>query len=131
MKREIFEFLFGLRRHINEGNDDVLFFADDVISLDVGVNWSAALPLAAYFSSVATRDTPPQPVISIRELNCELQLPAATPSNKAIKGMHFHAYSRLRNAWRASVLATIGGKVSTAPSLFTDQGMKFVTQCGF
>lgn len=60
---------------------------------------------------------PPPPVISMppRELIYELHLPAATPSNNAIKGMHFHAYKKLRNGWRASVLAAIGGKVPAAP----------------
>ena len=50
-----------------------------------------------------------------RELIYELHLPAATPSNNAIKGMHFHAYKKLRNGWRTSVLAAIGGKVPEAP----------------
>ena len=50
-----------------------------------------------------------------RELIYELHLPAATPSNNAIKAMHFHAYKKLRNGWRASVLAAIGGKAPTAP----------------
>ena len=50
----------------------------------------------------------------LRELIYELHLPAATPSNNAIKGMHFHAYKKLRNGWRASVLAAIGGKVPVA-----------------
>ncbi|MDN2702006.1 hypothetical protein O0881_08370 [Janthinobacterium sp. SUN100] len=45
----------------------------------------------------------------------ELHLPAATPSNNAIKGMHFHAYKKLRNSWRASVLAAIGGQLPAAP----------------
>ena len=36
-------------------------------------------------------------------------------SNNAIKGMHFHAYKKLRNGWRASVLAAIGGKVPAVP----------------
>jgi hypothetical protein len=35
--------------------------------------------------------------MSLRELIYELHLPAATPSNNAIKGMHFHAYRKLRN----------------------------------
>jgi hypothetical protein len=51
----------------------------------------------------------------LRELIYELHLPAATPSNNAIKGMHFHAYKKLRNGWRASVLAAIEGKVPAAP----------------
>ena len=54
--RESFEFLFGLIRHIDEGNDDVLFFADDGSSLDVGVNWCAALP--AYFNCLAKTSSP-------------------------------------------------------------------------
>ena len=54
--RESFEFLFGLLRHLDEGNDDVLFFADDGSSLDVGVNWCAALP--AYFNCLAKTSSP-------------------------------------------------------------------------
>jgi hypothetical protein len=54
--RESFEFLFGLLSHIDEGNDDVLFFADDGSSLDVGVNWRAALP--AYFRCLAETSSP-------------------------------------------------------------------------
>ncbi|PJJ18863.1 hypothetical protein CLU90_2070 [Janthinobacterium sp. 67] len=50
-----------------------------------------------------------------RELIYELHLATATPSNNAIKGMHFHAYKKLRNGWRASVLAAIGGKLPAAP----------------
>ena len=51
----------------------------------------------------------------LRELIYELHLPAVTPSNNAIKGMHFHAYKKLRNRWRASVLAEIGCKMPAAP----------------
>jgi hypothetical protein len=50
-----------------------------------------------------------------RELVYELHLPEPTPSNNAIKGMHFHAYKKLRNGWRASVLAAIGGKAPSTP----------------
>ncbi len=49
--RDCFELLFALLRHIDEGNDDVLFFADDGSSLDVGVNWRVVLP--AYFACLA------------------------------------------------------------------------------
>lgn len=48
---ESFEFLFGLLSHIDEGDDDVLFFADDGSSLDVGVDWRIAL--TAYFNCLA------------------------------------------------------------------------------
>ena len=50
-----------------------------------------------------------------RELIYELHLPEPTPSNNAIKGMHFHAYKKLRNGWRSSVLAAIGGMMPAAP----------------
>jgi hypothetical protein len=53
--------------------------------------------------------------MSPRELIYELHLPEPTPSNNAIKGMHFHAYKKLRNGWRASVLAAIDGKAPEAP----------------
>lgn len=72
-------------------------------------------PILFFFQSLY--EIPPPPEISMppRELIYELHLPAATPSNNAIKGMHFHAYKKLRNGWRASVLAAIGGKVPAAP----------------
>ena len=50
-----------------------------------------------------------------RELIYELHLPKPTLSNNAIKGMHFQAYKKLRNSWRASVLAAIGGKAPASP----------------
>ncbi|NHZ79554.1 hypothetical protein F2P44_09720 [Massilia sp. CCM 8695] len=51
-----FELLFGLLSHIDKGNDDVLFFANDGSSLDVGVDWRAALP--AYFRCLAKASSP-------------------------------------------------------------------------
>lgn len=48
---QAFEALFSLLRYIDEGNDDVLFFADDGGALSVGVEWSRALP--AYFLCLA------------------------------------------------------------------------------
>jgi hypothetical protein len=50
-----------------------------------------------------------------RKLLYELHLPEPTPSNNAIKGMHFHAYKKLRNGWRTNVLAAIGGNAPTTP----------------
>ncbi len=49
--RDCFELLFALLRRIDEGHDDVLFFANDGSSLDVGVNWRVVLP--AYFECLA------------------------------------------------------------------------------
>jgi hypothetical protein len=54
--RDAFELLFALLRHIDAGNDDVLAFADDGSSLDVGVNWRVVLP--AYFSCLAKTSSP-------------------------------------------------------------------------
>jgi hypothetical protein len=49
--RDSFELLFALLRHIDEGHDELLFFADEGSSLDVGVNWRVVLP--AYFKCLA------------------------------------------------------------------------------
>ncbi len=54
--REAFELLFGLLRHIDEGNDDVVFFADEGGSWAVGVDWRAVLP--AYFRCLAASALP-------------------------------------------------------------------------
>ena len=45
--REAFELLFKLLRHIDEGNDDIIFFADEGGSWQVGVDWRTVFP--AYF----------------------------------------------------------------------------------
>lgn len=37
--------LFGLLDHIDEGHDDVIFFADEGGSWEVGVDWSWVLPV--------------------------------------------------------------------------------------
>ncbi|MGH9897092.1 MAG: hypothetical protein ACREA0_34870 [bacterium] len=49
--RGAFDLLFGLLRHIDEGHDDVIFFADEAGSWQVGVDWRTALP--AYFRCLA------------------------------------------------------------------------------
>ena len=49
--RDAFERLFNLLRHLDKGNDDLLFFADDGGSLDIGVDWHAVFPV--YFRCVA------------------------------------------------------------------------------
>ncbi len=40
--REAFELLFGLLRRIDEGEDDIIFFADEAGSWQVGVDWPKA-----------------------------------------------------------------------------------------
>jgi hypothetical protein len=54
--RESFDLLFGLLRRIDEGNDDVIFFADEAGSWQVGVDWRTALP--AYFRTLAETASP-------------------------------------------------------------------------
>lgn len=54
--REAFELLFGLLRHIDEGHDDVTFFADEGGSWQLGVEWRTVLP--AYFQCLAEGASP-------------------------------------------------------------------------
>jgi hypothetical protein len=39
------DMLFGLLTHIDEGRDDVIFFADEGDSWQVGVDWAKVLPV--------------------------------------------------------------------------------------
>lgn len=43
--REALEIIFGLLRHIDECLDDVVFFADEAGSWQVGVDWKTVLPV--------------------------------------------------------------------------------------
>lgn len=43
------------------------------------------------------------------ELKFELALPAETPSNNVIKGMHYHVYKTTRRNWRLMVQAALKG----------------------
>lgn len=43
-----------------------------------------------------------------------MRLDEATPSNNTVKGMHFHAYKKLRQSFSAKVLAALGGKSPAA-----------------
>jgi hypothetical protein len=43
--REAMDLLFGLLNHIDEGRDDVIFFADEGGSWQVGVDWAKVLPV--------------------------------------------------------------------------------------
>lgn len=49
--REAFELLFGMLRHIDQCHDDVIFFADEGGSWNVGVPWRVVVP--AYFRCLA------------------------------------------------------------------------------
>ena len=50
------DILFGLLGHIDECLDDVIFFADEGGSWQVGVDWAKVLP--AHFTVLSTTATP-------------------------------------------------------------------------
>jgi hypothetical protein len=54
--REAIEICFGLLRHIDECLDDVIFFADEGGSWQVGVDWDKVLP--AYFVCLSSTAQP-------------------------------------------------------------------------
>ena len=54
--REAFEILFGLLDYIDEANDDVIFFADDGGSWELGIDWRQVLP--PYFKVLSVAATP-------------------------------------------------------------------------
>ena len=72
---QAFEVLFSLLRYIDEGNDDVLFFADEGGSWSVGVDWSRALP--AYFLCLAQSASGEVPGSGNRSGRC--RIPRARP----------------------------------------------------
>jgi hypothetical protein len=43
--REAMDILFGLLNHIDKGHDDIIFFADEGGSWQVGVDWAKVLPV--------------------------------------------------------------------------------------
>jgi len=53
--RQAFELLFGLLRHIDEGHDDVIFFADEGGYWQLGVDWRSVF--AAYSRCLAETAT--------------------------------------------------------------------------
>jgi hypothetical protein len=53
---ECFDLILALLRHIDECRDDIIFFADEGGSWQVGVDWRAVLP--AYFQSLAATSEP-------------------------------------------------------------------------
>jgi hypothetical protein len=54
--RQAMDTLFGLLDHIDQGNDDVIFFADEGGSWQVGVNWPKVLP--AWFKVLSATAEP-------------------------------------------------------------------------
>lgn len=54
--REAFEVLFRLLRHIDKAHDDVVYFADEAGSWQLGINWRKVFPV--YFRCLAKTVTP-------------------------------------------------------------------------
>jgi hypothetical protein len=54
--RDAMDILFGLLDHIDECHDDVVFFADEAGSWQVGVDWARVLP--AWFKALSVTATP-------------------------------------------------------------------------
>jgi len=54
--REAMDVLFGLLNHIDKGHDDVIFFADEGGSWQVGVDWTRVLP--AWFKVLSATAEP-------------------------------------------------------------------------
>lgn len=54
--RDALERIFGLLRHIDEGHDDVVFFADEGGSWQVGVDWAKVFP--CWFTCLAATAPP-------------------------------------------------------------------------
>ncbi len=54
--REAFELMMALLRRIDDGDDEIVFFADEAGSWQVGVDWRTALP--AYFKCLAVSTEP-------------------------------------------------------------------------
>jgi hypothetical protein len=54
--RDALERIFGLLRHIDEGHDDIVFFADEGGSWQVGVDWAKVFP--CWFACLAATAAP-------------------------------------------------------------------------
>lgn len=74
---EAFDLLLKLLRRIDEGHDDVIFFADEGGSWTVGVNWRSTLP--AYFRCLAETVSP----------TLQFDQPSATVVCRQLTGVRF------------------------------------------
>jgi hypothetical protein len=64
--RGAMDILFALLDHIDEGHDDVIFFADEGGSWQVGVKWETVLP--AWFKMLAVTASPEDYAVRIRQM---------------------------------------------------------------
>ena len=66
--REAMDILFGLLNHIDKGHDDVIFFADEGGSWQVGVDWAKVLPV--WFKVLSATAEPEEYAERITALLC-------------------------------------------------------------
>lgn len=99
--REAIELMLGLLRHIDEGEDDVIFFADEGGSWQVGVDWPKVMP--ALFLCLARTTEPAEYARRVVEVVDEF--------DKHHRATHLTVAGRLvtdaqRKALRARIAAT-------------------------
>jgi hypothetical protein len=92
-----FQTLFNLLRRIDEGRDDILFFADEGGSWQVGVEWKAVFP--AWFACLARTATPEEFVALVVEAVEDLDEPDRA---KHLAAARRAATSAQRRAFQAS-----------------------------
>ena len=64
--REAMDILFALLSHIDKGNDDVIFFADEGGSWQVGVDWAKVLPV--WFKVLSSTAAPEEYATRIKDM---------------------------------------------------------------
>ena len=93
--RESFDILFDLLRHVDQGNADVVFFADEGGSWLVDVRWERVLP--AYFTCLASVSEPEEYAQAVKAITrdfvhhdrdryLQAARSVATPAQKAALG---------------------------------------------
>jgi hypothetical protein len=68
--RDALERIFGLLPHIDEGHDDVVFFADEGGSWQIGVDWAKVFPcwFACLPATAAPEEYAPQVLAAVDEI---------------------------------------------------------------
>lgn len=99
--REAIEIILGLLRYIDECNDDVIFFADEAGSWQVGVDWAKVLP--ALFSCLSRTMEPEEYARRVVEVVDEF--------DKHDRGKHFAAARRFASASQRKALREKYGSV--------------------
>jgi hypothetical protein len=97
--REAIEIILGLLRYIDECNDDVIFFADEAGSWQVGVDWAKVLP--ALFSCLSRTTEPEDYARRVVEVVDEY--------DSHDRGKHWAAARRVATAAQRKALRAVSG----------------------